>query len=84
MKITCSPARTVRQFRELMETDPEDVQFVRNEKDWDEFSRGADSKDHPLEPLTSEDIAHATLSALEAPPHVAVNEILIRPVSQPR
>ena len=28
--------------------------------------------------------AAATLTALEAPPHVAVNEILIRPVSQPR
>ncbi len=36
------------------------------------------------EPLTSEDIADSILYALEAPPHVNVNEILIRPTRQPR
>lgn len=35
-------------------------------------------------PLVSEDIAAAVLYALEAPPHVGVNEILIRPTSQVR
>lgn len=36
------------------------------------------------EPLTSEDIAQSIVYALEAPEHVSVNEILIRPTRQPR
>ncbi len=36
------------------------------------------------EELHSEDIAAAILAALEAPPHVGINEILIRPASQVR
>ena len=36
------------------------------------------------DPLTSDDIAQAILGALETPPHVSINEILVRPTSQPR
>ena len=35
-----------------------------------------------FEPLTSEDIAQSILYALEAPEHVCVNEVLIRPTRQ--
>jgi NADP-dependent 3-hydroxy acid dehydrogenase YdfG len=35
-------------------------------------------------PLTSEDVAQSILYALEAPPHVNVNEILVRPTAQVR
>lgn len=35
-------------------------------------------------PLVSDDIANAILYAVEAPPHVGVNEILVRPVAQVR
>jgi len=35
-------------------------------------------------PLTSDDVAQAILHALTAPPHVNVNEILVRPVRQVR
>ncbi|MCB9838567.1 MAG: SDR family oxidoreductase [Phycisphaeraceae bacterium] len=35
-----------------------------------------------IKPLTSEDIACCTLHALEAPPHVNINEILVRPTAQ--
>ena len=34
--------------------------------------------------LSSEDIADAIVYALEAPPHVGVNEILMRPTAQAR
>ena len=38
----------------------------------------------PLEaPLVSDDIARAVLFALSQPPHVDVNEILVRPTAQP-
>ncbi len=40
-----------------------------------------DSIRHPLQ---SPDIAEAIVTALEAPPHVCVNEILVRPTSQVR
>ena len=36
------------------------------------------------DPLHSKDIAESIMYALEAPPHVNVNEILIRPTSQVR
>jgi len=35
-----------------------------------------------IEPLTSEDIARSIVYAMQAPPHVSVNEILIRPTRQ--
>lgn len=37
-----------------------------------------------VEPLTSEDVANAILYALGQPPHVAINEVLIRPSRQER
>ena len=37
-----------------------------------------------MEPLQPEDIANSILYALQTPPHVNVNEILIRPVQQDR
>jgi NADP-dependent 3-hydroxy acid dehydrogenase YdfG len=38
----------------------------------------------PLEsPLTEDDVARAVLWALEQPPHVDINEILMRPAAQP-
>jgi NADP-dependent 3-hydroxy acid dehydrogenase YdfG len=36
------------------------------------------------EPLQPEDIARAVVFALEQPPHVDVNEILVRPTAQPQ
>ena len=42
--------------------------------------------DNPLEPgsaLEGEDIARAVIYALGQPEHVDVNEILLRPISQP-
>ena len=37
----------------------------------------------PMEvPLEPEDVARAVLYALEQPPHVNVNEILVRPTAQ--
>ncbi|MGD0475022.1 MAG: SDR family NAD(P)-dependent oxidoreductase [Candidatus Velthaea sp.] len=37
-----------------------------------------------LDPLTVEDVAGAVAYALEAPPHVAINEVLMRPLKQER
>ena len=37
-----------------------------------------------MEPLQAEDIANAVMFAVEAPRHVNVNEILIRPMTQER
>ena len=34
-------------------------------------------------PLQAVDVAHAVLYALSAPPHVDINDVLMRPVSQP-
>ena len=41
--------------------------------------------DNPLEiePLQADDIARAVLFAVQQPPHMDVNEILIRPTAQP-
>ncbi len=41
--------------------------------------------DNPLEiePLQAEDIARAVMFAVQQPPHVDINEILIRPTAQP-
>ncbi len=39
----------------------------------------------PLEaPLQPDDIARAVVYALSQPPHVDVNEVLVRPTSQPQ
>ena len=40
--------------------------------------------DSVKDPLTSEDIANSILYAVQSPPHVNVNEILIRPIAQTR
>ncbi len=37
-----------------------------------------------LDPLTAEDVAGAVAYALEQPPHVSVNEVLLRPAKQER
>lgn len=52
----------------------------------DEETREGMKKFHSSinDPLTSEDIAGSILYALQAPPHVDVNEILVRPTSQVR
>ncbi len=39
--------------------------------------------ERPSEALQDDDIARAVLYAVSQPPHVDVNEILIRPISQP-
>ncbi len=36
-----------------------------------------------IEPLQAEDIARAIMFAVQQPPHMDVNEILIRPTAQP-
>jgi NADP-dependent 3-hydroxy acid dehydrogenase YdfG len=36
-----------------------------------------------IEALQSEDIARAVMFAVQQPPHMDVNEILIRPTAQP-
>jgi NADP-dependent 3-hydroxy acid dehydrogenase YdfG len=37
-----------------------------------------------LDPLTAQDVAGAVAYALEQPPHVAINEVLLRPLTQER
>ena len=37
----------------------------------------------PVEPLQADDIARAVMFAVQQPPHMDVNEILIRPTAQP-
>ena len=39
-------------------------------------------KDEIGEVLRAEDIADAIVHALAAPPHVSINEVLVRPTSQ--
>ncbi|MBD1833314.1 hypothetical protein H6F61_11645 [Cyanobacteria bacterium FACHB-472] len=56
------PARTVREFKQLMKTDPSEVSFIRSMNDWELYIRRADSDDHPLKSLTQEDIAEFTRS----------------------
>jgi NADP-dependent 3-hydroxy acid dehydrogenase YdfG len=41
-----------------------------------------DSRPGPDRALQADDIARAVMYALEQPPHVDVNEVLIRPASQ--
>ena len=50
----------------------------------DESLKGFVENAKKMEALQSEDISRAILYAVESPPHVNVNEILIRPVSQER
>ena len=42
------PARTVREFKDLMRTDPKEVFFIRSMDDWKEYVRGAEKEGHPL------------------------------------
>lgn len=56
------PARTVREFKQLMNTDPREVSFIRSIDDWELYIRRADSNDHPLKSLTQEDIVEFTKS----------------------
>ena len=35
------------------------------------------------DPLTADDVAETVMFALSRPPHVDVNEILVRPTAQP-
>jgi len=53
------------------------VEDERILKRWEERS-----KESGIEPLTSEDVALAICQALEAPAHVSVNEVLLRPTRQ--
>lgn len=50
----------------------------------DESLQGFVENVKKMESLQSEDIAHAILYAVQTPPHVNVNEILIRPTTQER
>lgn len=50
----------------------------------DESLKGFVEAVKKMEALKSEDIANAIMYAVESPPHVNVNEILIRPTSQER
>ena len=61
MEITATPSRTNSEFYKLMETDPQEVQFVRNERDWKEFCLDSDSKNHPLEPLNTEELTDSLM-----------------------
>ena len=45
-----------------MQTDPNEVSFIRSMDDWKYRIRNADSKDHPLQPLTREDLDEFTNS----------------------
>jgi len=56
------PARTVREFKKLMKTDPREVSFIRSMDNWELYIRCVDSDDHPLKSLTQEDIAEFTRS----------------------
>jgi clavulanate-9-aldehyde reducatase len=49
-----------------------------------EIREGIERRFAGLEPLQSEDIANAILFALGQPPHVSVNELLVRPSRQAR
>ena len=64
MKITATPSRTDSDFNKLMETDPKNVQFVRDENDWKKFCLDADSKNHPLEGLNKEELQEFTDSLM--------------------
>ncbi|CDX27425.1 hypothetical protein MPLB_960018 [Mesorhizobium sp. ORS 3324] len=50
----------------------------------EEFKAGLEHRLATMEALTAEDIANAILYAVSQPPHVNVNEILIRPTDQER
>lgn len=50
----------------------------------EEFKAGIEHRLATMEALTAEDIANAILYAVSQPPHVNINEILIRPTDQER
>jgi len=58
----CFPARSVREFKGLMETDPNEVSFIRSMDDWKYHIRNTDSRDHPLHSLDQEDLDEFTNS----------------------
>jgi len=49
-------ARTVREFKALMGTDPSEVSFIRNIKDWEEYRKKSNELGNFLEPLTENEI----------------------------
>lgn len=51
-----APARTTREFKALMQTDPGEVKFIRSVEDWKRFARNSDDQDHPLLPLSKEEV----------------------------
>ena len=62
MKITCQSARNIREFRELMDSDPQEVSFVRNQKDWTDYCKGRDCGYHPLEALSDKEMVQFSKS----------------------
>ena len=56
MGINYKPAKTIREFRELMEADPKTVNLIRNKKDWREYTRTRAEINHPLKSLTDEEM----------------------------
>jgi hypothetical protein len=54
------PARTVAEFRALMETSPQEVRLIRSMEDWGDYARNADSQDHPLRRLRLEEVREFT------------------------
>jgi hypothetical protein len=55
-----TPARTVREFKALMQTDPSEVKFVRSLDDWKAFVRNGNGNGNPLKRLTEADIREFT------------------------
>jgi hypothetical protein len=59
-----TPARTVREFKELVQTDPSEVYFIRNTGDWKAYIRDVDKQTHPLRRVPNEVIRNFTESLI--------------------
>lgn len=55
-KAACS----VKEFKALMQTDPNEYWFIRNMEGWIKYIEDSDSRDHPLQPLTKEEVEEFT------------------------